>query len=233
MRLATIKLKGQELKTKFPKKHELSFALHYAQQKYGDHVVDKLFIKDELYNDNILSSLTIGKKMGRGFGFRAQYNYHFHKSIYLSTSLNTFFYKPQYVNYNFTDINDSIKKFGYSPNFNVWVKFTIHNSENEPISKILEFDNSLVTNIVLYENELLINKEGLINKKIDRKTVNPTFLINLDKNETKTYYMEIYSKKTSLTLKLNLYSYDDFYSKEILHQIIFSHYNFLIFFPLK
>jgi hypothetical protein len=29
-------------------------------------------------------------------------------------------------------------------------------------------------------------------------------------------------KKNSLTLKLNLYSYDDFYSKEILHQIILS-----------
>ena len=144
---------------------------------------------------------------------------------------------------DFTDINDSIKKFGYSPNFNVWIKFTIHNSENEPISKILEFDNSLVTNIALYENELLINKEGLLNKKIDRKTVNPTFLINLDKNETKTYYMEVYSKKTSLTLKLNLYSYDDFYSKEILHQIILSLffgamiilalYNLFIYFMIK
>lgn len=144
---------------------------------------------------------------------------------------------------DFIDANNAIKKFGYSPNFNVWVKFTIHNSENKPISKILEFDNSLVTNIVLYENNLLINKEGLINKKIDRKTVNPTFLINLDKNETKTYYMEVYSKKTSLTLKLNLYSYDDFYSKEILHQIILSLffgamiilalYNLFIYFMIK
>ena len=66
---------------------------------------------------------------------------------------------------SFTDINDSIKRFGYSSNFNVWIKFTIHNTEDMPISKILEFDNSLVTNIVLYENELLINKEGLLNKK--------------------------------------------------------------------
>jgi two-component system, sensor histidine kinase LadS len=123
---------------------------------------------------------------------------------------------------NFSDINSSIKRFGYSPNFNVWIKFTIHNTEDEAILKILEFDNSLVTNIVLYENELLINKEGLLNKKINRRTVNPIFSINLDKNETKTYYMEVYTKKTSLTLKLNLYSYDDFYTKEIFHQIILS-----------
>ena len=70
---------------------------------------------------------------------------------------------------DFSDINSSVKRFGYSPNFNVWIKFTLHNSQNEPISKILEFDNSLVTNIALYENELLINKEGLLDKKIDRK----------------------------------------------------------------
>lgn len=144
---------------------------------------------------------------------------------------------------NFSDINSVIKRFGYSPNFNVWVKFTLHNTQNEPISKILEFDNSLVTNISLYENDFLINKEGLLNKKIDRRTVNPIFSIDLDKNETKTYYMEISSKKTSLTLKLNLYSYDDFYSKEIFHQIILSLffgamiilalYNLSIFFMIK
>ena len=144
---------------------------------------------------------------------------------------------------NFIDTYDAIKKFGYSPNFNVWVKFTIHNSENEPISKILEFDNPLVTDILLYESNELIGKEGLLNKRVERKTVNPTFLINLDKDETKTYYMEIFSKKTSLTFKLNLHSYDDFYSKEIFHQIILSLffgamiilalYNLSIFFMIK
>lgn len=144
---------------------------------------------------------------------------------------------------NFEDTNNTIKKFGYSPNFKVWVKFTIHNSENEPISKILEFDNPLVTDILLYESNELIGKEGLLNKRVERKTVNPIFSINLDKNETKTYYMEVFSEKTSLILKLNLYSYDDFYSKEIFHQIILSLffgamiilalYNLSIFFMIK
>ena len=144
---------------------------------------------------------------------------------------------------NFEDTNNTIKKFGYSPNFKVWVKFTIHNTEDKAISKILEFDNPLVTDIILYESNELIGKEGLLNKRVERKTVNPTFLINLDKDETKTYYMEVFSKKTSLTLKLNLYSYDDFYSKEIFHQIILSLffgamiilalYNLSIFFMIK
>ena len=100
---------------------------------------------------------------------------------------------------SFTPINQTKSlSFGYSPNFNVWIKFTLHNSQNEPISKILEFDNPLVTNIILYENEFSINKEGLLDKKIDRKTVNPTFLINLDKNDIKYYPLLPYPKSKVL-----------------------------------
>ncbi|MCR1815084.1 7TM diverse intracellular signaling domain-containing protein [Aliarcobacter butzleri] len=123
---------------------------------------------------------------------------------------------------HFSKITTSIKRFGYSPDFKVWVKFTLHNTENEPISKILEFDDSLVTDIILYENNNFIDEEGLLNTNIERKSVNPIFSINLNKNETKTYYIEASSKKTSLTLELGLYSYDDFYTEEIIHQIVLS-----------
>lgn len=143
----------------------------------------------------------------------------------------------------FTKINNSIKRFGYSPDFNIWIKFTLHNTENVPIIKILEFDNPLVTNISFFENNDLIKLEGLLNKDSIRKSVNPIFEIYLNKNETKTYYIKVFSKKTSLTLKLNLYSNDDFYSKEIFHQfilglffgamIILALYNLSIFLMIK
>lgn len=144
---------------------------------------------------------------------------------------------------HFSKITTSIKRFGYSPDFKVWVKFTLHNTENEPISKILEFDDSLVTDIILYENSNFVDEEGLLNTNIERKSVNPIFSINLNKNETKTYYIEASSKKTSLTLELGLYSYDDFYTEEIIHQIVLSLffgamiilalYNLSIYFMIK
>lgn len=31
---------------------------------------------------------------------------------------------------HFSKITTSIKRFGYSPDFKVWVKFTLHNTEN-------------------------------------------------------------------------------------------------------
>ncbi|MCT7500015.1 hypothetical protein N5S76_09530 [Aliarcobacter cryaerophilus] len=144
---------------------------------------------------------------------------------------------------SFSKIDSSTKKFGYSPDFKVWIKFTLHNIENESILKIIEFDNPLVTNINFYENNNLKESEGLLNKNIERKSVNPVFHIKLEKDETKTYYIEASSKKTSLSLKLNLYSYEAFYKQEIIQQIILSLffggmivlalYNLSIYFMIK
>lgn len=146
-------------------------------------------------------------------------------------------------NDKFIDINHSVKRYGYSPNFNVWIKFTLHNTENSDITKILEFSNPLVTNIFFYEEGKLIKSEGLLNKDIHRKSVNPIFSINLDKNESKTYYIKAFSIKTALTLTLNLYSDDNFFLKEIFHQVVLSLffgamvilalYNFSIFLMIK
>ena len=144
---------------------------------------------------------------------------------------------------SFSKIDSSTKKFGYSPDFKVWIKFTLHNIENEAILKIIEFDNPLVTNINFYENNNLKESEGLLNKSIERKSVNPVFHIKLEKDETKTYYIEASSKKNSLSLKLNIYSYEAFYKQEIIQQIILSLffggmivlalYNLSIYFMIK
>lgn len=143
----------------------------------------------------------------------------------------------------FIDINEPIKRYGYSPDFYIWIKFTLHNLENKTISKILEFDDPLVTNISFFENNRLIKIEGLLNKEFIRKSVNPFLKINLKKNETKTYYIKVSSKKTAMTLKLNLYSNDNFYYEEIFHQvilglffgamIILALYNFSIFLIIR
>ena len=37
----------------------------------------------------------------------------------------------------------SVLSYGYSPNFNVWIKFSLKNTSNKSIEKILEYQNSL------------------------------------------------------------------------------------------
>lgn len=145
----------------------------------------------------------------------------------------------------FNDANQKLLGFGYSPNFDVWVKFTLHNSTNQEIEKILEYGNPLTTKIEFYD--LLISndsiKEGLLYISNNRKSINPIFKIKLEPYETKMYYLKASSNITTLIVKLNLWEKESFYAKEIQHQFflalffgsmtILGLYNLFIFFFTK
>lgn len=121
----------------------------------------------------------------------------------------------------FKDNNESLLAYGYAPKFDVWIQFTLKNTTDKPIKKILEYDNPLTTHIELYnlsDNHLM--KEGLYQVSQDRKTVNPVFPITLQPNESKTYYMKASSHITTFIMKLKLWTNDTFFQKEIQHQFI-------------
>lgn len=134
--------------------------------------------------------------------------------------------------------------FGYAPSFDVWVKFTLTNTTDEVLEKILEYDNTITSEIQFYEpmyqNPL---KEGLFHMDSDRKTINPIFRISLAPHESKTYYLKVHSYITALIVKLNLWESERFYEKEIVHQLclalffgaisILALYNLFLFFFTK
>jgi two-component sensor histidine kinase len=145
---------------------------------------------------------------------------------------------------DFTQNSEKTLSYGYSPKFNVWIKFTLSNSENNTIHKILEYVNPLTTNIELYDSSTgLITKEGLFNINENRKSINPIFKIELNSNETKTYYLKVNSSVTTLIVGLNLLNMESFYEEEVLHQsilsfffgamIILALYNLFIYFFTK
>lgn len=145
---------------------------------------------------------------------------------------------------DFTPNSENTLSFGYSPKFNVWIKFTLSNNENNTMYKILEYANPLTTNIELYDSSTgLITKEGLFNINENRKSINPTFKIELNPNETKTYYLKVNSSVTTLIIGLNLLNVESFYEEEVLHQsilsfffgamIILALYNLFIYFFTK
>lgn len=147
-------------------------------------------------------------------------------------------------NKDFTQNSEKLLSFGYSPKFNVWIKFTLSNNENNTIHKILEYVNPLTTNIELYDSLTgLITKEGLFNINENRKSINPIFKIELNPNETKTYYLKVNSSVTTLIVGLNLLNVESFYEEEVLHQsilsfffgamIILALYNLFIYFFTK
>lgn len=111
--------------------------------------------------------------------------------------------------------------YGYAPNFTVWIKFTLKNTTNKLLSKIIEYDNPLTTHIDFYDTSKIDpEKEGLFQINKDRKTINPIFKITLKAHESKTYYIKASSQITTLIVKLLLWENDTFYEKEIQYQLI-------------
>jgi len=145
----------------------------------------------------------------------------------------------------FTANKEKLLAYGYSPDFSVWVKFTLKNSTDKKIDKIIEYGNAISTHIEFYNPSHEYKKEldGLYTMNPKRKTINPIFKIKLEPHQVKTFYLKASSHATPLIIKLNLWNVDEFYDKEIFHQIclalffgamiILVLYNLFIFFFTK
>lgn len=145
---------------------------------------------------------------------------------------------------SFEEIKKSRVSFGYSPSFDVWIKFTLHNSSDKKIKKIIEYANPLTTHIEFFDiTNKNTYKDGVFQINTNRKTVNPYFEISLEPNEVSTYYIKASSNITTLIIELNLWNTQDFYNKELQHQsilqlffgamLVLAFYNIFIYFFTK
>lgn len=109
--------------------------------------------------------------------------------------------------------------YGYSPNFTVWIKFTLENKTDKILYKILEYANPITTHIEFYD-EKHIFKDGLFQLNFKRESLNPIFDITLLPNQTKTYYIKASSHITTLIVKLNLWDKELFQKESQKHNMI-------------
>lgn len=142
--------------------------------------------------------------------------------IYLDKSKKLTIDDIQKKNIIFKNNDKSLLGFGYSPNFDVWIKFTLQNNSNQTIYKIIEYDNPLTTDVNFFNpNKEYIKQEGgLFYETSDQKSLNPNFKIELLPNQTSTYYIKASSYITTLIVKVNLWQENSFFNKEIKHQIV-------------
>lgn len=122
----------------------------------------------------------------------------------------------------FKENKEDILTFGYSPNIDVWIKFTLTNISDKPILKTVEYAHPLTSDVQFFNPNKDYEKmqDGLLNTPQSRKTINPSFQIILQPNETNTYYIKASSFITTLIVKLKLWDNEAFYKKEIEHQVI-------------
>ena len=143
-------------------------------------------------------------------------------------------------NKEFSPINQTKSlSFGYSPNFTLWIKFTLTNSSDETKEKVIEYKNGLTTDLMFYDGDL-VEQEGLFHIKSTRKTINPNFTIKLKPNETKSYYLQVSTSITTLIVNLAIHDTVSYYEEELKHQnilmiffssmIILALYNIFVYF---
>jgi len=121
----------------------------------------------------------------------------------------------------FISNNKSSLSYGYAPDFNVWIRFKLKNNTNKKIKRILEYDSPLTSHIEFYNpDKNYKEKKGLFFRGNDTKTVNSTFIINLEPNSEKTYFLKANSHITTMIIRLKVWDYLTFFEKELKHQMI-------------
>ena len=140
---------------------------------------------------------------------------------------------------NFTPSHSKLIGYGYSPNFDVWVRFLLHNHSDKSQHMLLEYANPLTSHVTFYKNGHLLQKDGLLSPPQKPHTINPVVEIVLEPHESSTYYVKASSHITTMLVSLKLYEPHIFYDKELKHQLILALffgvmaiiiiYNFIVF----
>ena len=109
---------------------------------------------------------------------------------------------------------------GYSPKYAVWIRFTLTNRTNHTIEKIIEYGNPLTSYVEFFEDGVLKKEDGLLNLSKHRYYLNPTLKVTLKPHQSKTFYIRASSKITTLIVKLNLWSPNEFIAKDMSSKVM-------------
>lgn len=100
-----------------------------------------------------------------------------------------------------------------------WIKLTLQNNSSLPVSKILHIKNPLLEEVLLFNENAVIDKSGMLHVKRLQNTIEPSFQISLDTNQTNTYYVKIKNDTTALRFGLYLKNRDTFLHQDYIQQI--------------
>lgn len=134
--------------------------------------------------------------------------------------------KDQIMEENFLQNDQKVLDLGIVPNTALWVRFTLKNTDDKPIEKILEYANSETENILFFDDKN-ITTEGMFHHGNDRTSLNPVFQIRLEPFEEKTYYLKAHCKISAFVIKLTLWNREDF-----LHYSYQQKFYIIIFFTI-
>lgn len=110
-----------------------------------------------------------------------------HSSIFLdhTNSLT----KKELLTKQFSLNNKNVLNLGIVPDTALWIKFTLKNKTDQPLTKVLEYANSETEDLIFFDgNETIL--DGMFHHRSTRESLNPTFTITLQPYEERTYFLK-------------------------------------------
>ncbi len=136
-------------------------------------------------------------------------------SIYVDTT--NLLSKEEVQKLDFEVSKEDVLGLGFVPNTAVWIRFTLTNSTNEPIEKILEYDNPETEDLLFFDGDREVH-DGMFHISPLRKSIHPSFVIKLDAFEERTFYIKAHCKISTLIVKLVLWEREDFMHHDFEHK---------------
>jgi len=119
----------------------------------------------------------------------------------------------------FKQIFNKHQNFGFNNKINIWLKLQINNTSNIKSNQILDFNNPLLEEIILYD-DLKSYKSGMLNINGKRTTINPIFDIKIAPKTNKIYYVKIKNTTTALQFSINLDDKKSFLNSDLKKQFL-------------
>ena len=109
----------------------------------------------------------------------------------------------------FTPNNLVLLNLGFNPNESLWIEFTLDNKTNQALRKTLEFSHKDIESVILYTKNSIL-KGGFRHYEENRKSLNPSFSIEINPHESETYYFKVQADIKPIGAAITLWNEVDF-----------------------
>jgi len=104
--------------------------------------------------------------------------------------------------------------YGFNSTISLWIKFKISNSTALVQESIVELNNPLLEQVILYDEHNNTYVSGMLHVGHKREYINPSFLLKIPPHSEQIYYLHVSNKTTALQFSLTLNNQESFHSAD-------------------
>ena len=117
----------------------------------------------------------------------------------------------------FISLDESYINRAFDAKTAVWVRLVLSNRSDHALERILEVNNPILDCITLYDDEAE-QMRGMLHVKENENHIYPSFLLHFNANETRTIWLKVDNKTTTLQFELFLKSISIFHHDDLSRQ---------------